>query len=64
MRTHTKFGIKILEIDLINVMLLIFDLLTPLQVTGPKKCAVACPFYVTHTPNMVEFRPMIKEEIA
>ena len=47
---------------------MIFDLLTPPQGPrrrGEKKFDVACPIHVvTHTPNLVEFRPMVKEAIA
>ena len=47
---------------------MIFDLLTPPsgpKGAGPKKFDVARPFMsVTHKPNLVEFRPMDKEEIA
>ena len=59
-RTHTKFRIKIFENDC-YWGLMIFDLLTSPQGAGPKFILL---FHVTHTPNLVGFRPMVKEEIA
>ena len=61
MRIHTKFYIKIFEIDFVIEI----KFLTPPQGAGQKLFSIARPFiWVTHTPNLFEFRPMVNEEIA
>ena len=64
-RRHTKFGLKIFEIDFVIQILMIFYLLAPPQ--GPRGwwpkewCRpVHVSFMeVTHTPNLAEFREKI-----
>ena len=65
--THTKFGIKIFEIDfVIEIKYLTFWPLPQAQGgEGKKKLTLHAPFMsVTHIPNLVEFRPVVEEEIA
>ena len=62
-RTHTKFGIKIFEIDFvieIKWYLTFWPLPRAPGGGAKKKLTLHAPFMsVTHTPNLVEFRPMI-----
>ena len=67
-RTHTKFGIKIFEIDFVIEIkwYLTFWPFPRAPGGGAKKSlTLHAPFLsVTHTPNLVEFRPMFSEEIS
>ena len=68
MRTHTKFGTQIFEIDFvieIKWYLTFWPLSRAPGGRARNSLMLHAPYmWVTHTQNLVEFRPMVKEEIT